>query len=77
MDRREFWRRLAARPRNVSFDELELLLGLSGWTLERTRGSHRHYRRGSELLTVPFRRRTILVAYVRDVLKRTREDGDD
>jgi len=77
MDRRELWRRLASRPKNVRFDEVERLLLLSGWTLERTRGSHKHYRKGAERLSVPFRRGTILIPYVRDVLRRTREEGDD
>lgn len=77
VDRRELWRRLAARPRNVRFEEIEQLLLLSGWTLERTRGSHKHYRKDSHLLSVPFRRGPILVPYVRDVLRRTREEGDD
>ncbi len=61
----------------MRFDEVERLLLLSGWTLERTRGSHKHYRKGAERLSVPFRRGTILIPYVRDVLRRTREEGDD
>jgi predicted RNA binding protein YcfA (HicA-like mRNA interferase family) len=77
VDRRELWRRLASRPKNVRFDEVERLLVLSGWALERTRGSHKHYRKGTERLSVPFRRGTILIPYVRDVLRRTREEGDD
>lgn len=77
MDRREFWRRLAARPNNVHFAEVDQLLLLSGWMLERTRGSHRHYRKGAERISVPYRRGTILMAYVREVLRRTREEGDD
>lgn len=56
---------------------MERLLLLSGWTLERTRGSHKHYRKGGDRLSVPFRRGTILIPYVRDVLRRTREEGDD
>jgi len=77
MDRRELWRRLAERPKNVRFEEVEQLLVLSGWTLERTRGSHKHYRKGSERLSVPFRRGVILIPYVREALRRTREEGDD
>jgi predicted RNA binding protein YcfA (HicA-like mRNA interferase family) len=77
VDRRELWRRLAARPRNVRFDEVEQLLLLSGWEYERTRGSHARYRRGAERVTVPIQRGIILVAYVRDVLNRTKEPGDE
>ena len=66
-----------AEERAGDFDELEQLLRLSGWTFERSRGSHNHYRRGAERLSMPFRRDVILVAYVRDVLRRTKEDGDE
>ena len=65
MDRRELRHRLAERPRNVRFEEIEQLLSLSGWRLERSRGSHRHYRKGSERISVPFRRGTILAVCVR------------
>jgi len=57
--------------------EIDQLLLLSGWALTRTRGSHKHYRKGSQLLSVPSRRGPILIPYVRDVLRRTREEGDD
>ena len=77
MNRQELWRRLAARRHNVRFDEIERLLILSGWALERTRGSHKHYRKGPDRVSVPYRRGAILVVYVRDVLRRTREEGDD
>ena len=77
MDRRELRQRLAARPRNVRFDEVERLLLLSGWTFVHVRGSHSHYRRGAERLSVPFRRGVILPAYVWDVLRRTKEVGDE
>ena len=77
MERRELWRRLATRPRNVRFDEVERLLLLSGWALERTRGSHKHFKKGPDRITVPYRPGTILAVYVRDVLQRTREEGDD
>ena len=77
MDRRELRRRLAQRPRNVSFDEIERLLILSGWRLERTRGSHMHYRKNGQRIPVPFRRGAILMVYVNEVLQRTREVGDD
>ncbi|MBE7520454.1 MAG: type II toxin-antitoxin system HicA family toxin [Thermoflexaceae bacterium] len=77
MDRRELRRRLTERPHNVRFEEIERLLLLSGWSLERTRGSHTHYRKGPERISVPFRRRAILATYVWDVLRRTREEGDE
>ncbi|MGH2632280.1 MAG: type II toxin-antitoxin system HicA family toxin [Tepidiformaceae bacterium] len=77
MDRQQLWRRLAARPRNVRFGEVEQLLILAGWSLDRTRGSHKHYRNGEQRLSVPFRRGTILAVYVREVLERTRDEGDD
>jgi predicted RNA binding protein YcfA (HicA-like mRNA interferase family) len=77
VNRRDLWRQLAARPKNVRFEEVEHLLLLSGWTLERTRGSHKHYRKGPDRVSVPYRRGTILIPYVRDVLRRTQEEGDD
>lgn len=77
MDRRELRARIAGRPRNVRFAEIEQLLLLSGWMLERTRGSHKHYRKGGSRVSVPFRRGTILVSYVKDILRRTWEEGDD
>jgi len=64
-------------PNIPAYLEVEQLLLLSGWTLERTRGSHKHYRKGTDRVTVPLCRGTILAAYVRDVLRRTPEDGDD
>ncbi len=66
-----------ASRRNVRFEELERLLLLSGWTLERSRGSHRFYRKGTQRLSVPFRRGAILFVYVREVLDRTREESDE
>jgi predicted RNA binding protein YcfA (HicA-like mRNA interferase family) len=61
----------------VRFEEIEQLLLLSSWRLARTRGSHKHYRKGTDRLTVPFSRGPMLLPYVREVLRRTREEGDD
>ncbi len=77
MDRRELWRRLAQRPNSVRYAELQRLLELSGWSLHHIRGSHYVFKKGSERLVVPYRRPHILPVYVREVLRRTREDGDD
>ena len=77
MDRRELWRRLAQHPANVRFAELQRLLELSGWSLHHVRGSHHVFKKGKERLVVPYRRPQILPAYVREVLRRTKEDGDE
>lgn len=75
--RRALWQRLAQRPHAVRFAELERLLVLSGWTRRRVEGSHYTYARGGERIVVPYRRPHILTVYVREVLRRTREEGDD
>ncbi len=76
MDRREFRRRLAERPNSVRFEELRRLLDLYGWTLDRSRGSHFGFRRGTDKLVIPFRRPHVLSAYVRMVLDYTSEDDE-
>jgi len=73
--RRQLWERLAQRPRAVRFDEIQRLLELSGWTLDRVRGSHHVFRRAGAQLTVPYRRPHVLPVYVREVLRRTRRDA--
>ncbi len=45
MDRREYRRRLATRPKDVRFEEIERLLGLYGWELATIRGSHHVFKR--------------------------------
>lgn len=77
MDRKEYRQRLAQRPRSVRFEELERLLIMYGWELDSSRGSHFTYRRAREKFMLPFRRGTVLPAYVHEVLKRTAEDDDD
>ena len=74
MERAELRRRLARRPNAVRFEEIRRLLELSGWTLG---GSHYVFGRGGEQFVVPYRRSTMLPVYVREVLRRTREPGDD
>ena len=77
VERRELWRRLAQRPNAVRFEELRRLLELSGFTLEGVRGSHYVFGRGGEQLVVPYRRPHLLRVYVREALRRTREEGDE
>ena len=76
MDRRESRRRLAERPNSVRFEELRRLRDSSGWTLDRSRGSHFGFRRGTDKLVIPFRRPYVLSVYVRIVLEHTREDDE-
>lgn len=78
MDRRELLRRIAARPNAVRFAELEKLLIAFGWRVERDgTGSHVIYAKGSDRLSIPFRRGTVLAVYVRMVLQLTGGDDDD
>lgn len=75
MDRKEFRRRLAARPANVRFEEIDGLLRLYGWELDTIRGSHHVYKRpGDQLLVIPFRRPSMLAVYVRKALDATGEE---
>ena len=75
MDRREYRRRIANRPNDVRFEELERLLSLYGWELDTIRGSHHVFKRdGKDLISIPLRRPRILAAYVRRVLDLTGED---
>jgi len=76
MDRREYRRRLAVRPRSVRFEELQRLLHLYGWSLDRSRGSHFGFRRGSDKIVIPRRQPHVLAVYVRLVLERTAEEDD-
>jgi len=75
VDRKEFRRRLAVRPANVRFEELDRLLRLYDWELDTIRGSHHVYKRtGDRLLVIPFRRPRVLAVYVRKAINAT---GDD
>lgn len=61
MDRKQLRRRLVRRPNAV-----------------RTHGSHFLFQYGTEVpIVVPYRRPHVLAAYVRDVLRRTKETDDD
>lgn len=77
MDRREFRRRLASRPRAVRFEELERLLHLYGWSFARSKGSHFVFVRDAEQIVVPFQRGNVSPAYVREVLSRVEGEDDD
>ena len=79
MNRRALRRRLAQRPNAARFQELQRYLGLCDWTLARVRGSHYLFERSGEpaALVVAYRRPHLLAVYVREALKRTREEGDD
>ena len=77
VNRKELWNRINDRPRNTRFEEVERLLLLCGWQLERQHGSHVFYKNGDARISVPFRRGTILAAYVREVLNRTRDTANE
>ncbi len=69
-------RRIGRRPNAVRFEEVRQLLEAYGWTLDRIRGSHYVFARGSETLVVPHRRPHVLPVYVRRVLAVTQEEAD-
>ncbi|MCO5203134.1 MAG: type II toxin-antitoxin system HicA family toxin [Chloroflexi bacterium] len=76
--RRELWRRLAERPRNVRFEEVDQLLRLSGWKLNHVRGSHYVYRSPEgRHLSIPRHGSPVKPGYVRAVLGYTRGPGDE
>ena len=75
MDRRELRRRIQRRQNAVRFGELRQLLEAYGWTLRRVSGSHHVFVRGSERLSIPSRRSTVLPIYVRQALRVT--EGED
>ena len=82
MDRRELWKRVKQHRKSVKFEELTRLLEAYGWKLDRVKGSHHVYKLGSETLTVPYKRPTVLPIYVQKVLDLTDQDdtaggGDD
>jgi predicted RNA binding protein YcfA (HicA-like mRNA interferase family) len=78
VDREEYRQRLAARPHNVRFAELERLLELYGWQLVTVRGSHHVYTlNGAAQISIPFRTPAILAVYVRKAMQLIREYGDD
>ncbi|HMO96363.1 MAG TPA: type II toxin-antitoxin system HicA family toxin [Tepidiformaceae bacterium] len=78
MDRRELWRRLNARKRDVRFEEIEKLLRLAGWELNNVRGSHHVFRTGDgRHLSVPRHGNLVKTIYVRIVLQETKEPGDE
>ena len=75
LDKQEFRRRLANRPTDVRFEELQRLLVLYGWELDTIRGSHHVFKRnGREVITIPLRRPRVLFVYVKWVMELT---GDD
>ena len=78
MDRVDLWQRLAARPRNARFAEIDQLLRLAGWELHHVRGSHHVYVDGRRKhFSLPRDRGNVKVAYVRLVLGMTQEDPRD
>jgi predicted RNA binding protein YcfA (HicA-like mRNA interferase family) len=70
-DRERLRQRISQRPNAVRFAELVRLLEAYGWTLRRIRGSHHVFVRGGAQVVVPFRRPTVLLPYVYEVLKAT------
>jgi predicted RNA binding protein YcfA (HicA-like mRNA interferase family) len=68
-------RRMAQHPNAVAFAEARAVLEAFGWELDRVRGSHHIFRRGSERINIPLRRPHIRRAYVRDVLDATASGG--
>ncbi len=70
------WTRIAQHPNTVRFQDVVRLLTLSGWTLDRVRGSHHVFRKGADKLVVPFRKPHILSIYVKQVLDQTKEDDN-
>jgi predicted RNA binding protein YcfA (HicA-like mRNA interferase family) len=71
--------RLLSLPKDVRFDELERVLLWSGYTLDRTRGSHAIYiKTGHPTLTIPIRSpvKSYLIKQVLDVIEDDfEEDG--
>ena len=68
---RKVWERIGEHPRSVSYEDLKHRLTLAGFDLVRSSGSHHTFQRGSETVTVPYRRPHVLPVYVKDVLART------
>ena len=70
LEREQLLQRLAQRPNAVRFSELERLLGMYGWSLDRVRGSHHIFRKVgvATALVVPMRRPHLLRVYVQQVL---------
>lgn len=71
---RRAWERAAQHPRTVRFEDLQHLLELSGWTLNRVRGSHHTFTRGTAKLTLPRRTPTMLPIYVKQVLEASKPE---
>lgn len=74
--RQKLWKSIAQHPSAVRFEDMARLLELSGWRLERIRGSHHVFGRGADQIVVPLRRPHVLSAYVRDVLRLTIPEKD-
>lgn len=71
-DRRgKLWTSLAQRPNAVRFEELQRLLELSGWTLERSRGSHHVFGKGGHMVVIPRRTPHVKAVYVKEVVRLT------
>jgi predicted RNA binding protein YcfA (HicA-like mRNA interferase family) len=70
VEREQLRQRLAQRPNAVRFSELERLLEMYGWSLDRVRGSHHIFRKEdvTTALVVPMRRPHLLRVYVQQVL---------
>lgn len=77
VEREELRRRIGQHPNAVRFGELQDLLEAYGWTLDRVRSSHHIFTRGSETLSVPFKRPHVLGVYVRKVLTLCTDEGED
>lgn len=65
--------KMANNPKNISFEELKIILENSGYKGENSGGSHWVFRKDGEVsLTIPYKR-PVKIIYVKRVLKALEE----
>jgi predicted RNA binding protein YcfA (HicA-like mRNA interferase family) len=65
---RRLYRQVADNRKNCSFEDLARLLEAAGFKRRDTKGSHVVFKRGSQVITVPFRR-PVKEHYIREALE--------
>ena len=62
--------KMKERPHGIRFDEAKRVLENMGYTLVRSKGSHRHFRNAQGDVITIRERNPLMAAYVKDILER-------
>lgn len=73
---RKLYEKVARNPKNVRFEEIDLLLRSAGFVVRQPRGgsSHYFYKKGPKIITIPRRQPFVGTVYVKEVLELLKEE---